>query len=65
MNCPNQVDGEPCNHRDICRDITYWQYLEDVIETEVAPNNGVDEIREIRDKSNLCTKSCHIQGSYY
>ena len=22
MNCPNQVDGEPCNHCDICRDIT-------------------------------------------
>lgn len=22
MNCPNQVNGEPCNHCDICRDIT-------------------------------------------
>ena len=48
MNCPNQVDGEPCNHCDICRDITNGS-LEDVIEIDAASNNGVDEIREIRD----------------
>lgn len=50
MNCPNQVDGEPCNQCDICRDITDGS-LEDVIEIDAASNNGVDEIREIRDKS--------------
>ena len=50
MNCPNQVDGEPCNHCDICRDITNGS-LEEVIEIDAASNNGVDEIREIRDKS--------------
>ena len=50
MNCPNQVDGEPCNHCDICREITNGS-LEDVIEIDAASNNGVDEIREIRDKS--------------
>ena len=50
MNRPNQVDGEPCNHCDICRDITNGS-LEDVIEIDAASNNGVDEIREIRDKS--------------
>lgn len=50
MNCPNQVNGEPCNHCDICRDITN-DSLEDVIEIDAASNNGVDEIREIRDKS--------------
>lgn len=50
MNCPNQVDGEPCNQCDICRDITNGS-LEDVIEIDAASNNGVDEIREIRDKS--------------
>lgn len=50
MNCPNQVNGEPCNHCDICRDITNGS-LEDVIEIDAASNNGVDEIREIRDKS--------------
>ncbi|HEL1201072.1 TPA: DNA polymerase III subunit gamma/tau [Streptococcus equi subsp. zooepidemicus] len=50
MNCPNQVKGEPCNHCDICRDITTGS-LEDVIEIDAASNNGVDEIRDIRDKS--------------
>ncbi|HFH9506405.1 TPA: DNA polymerase III subunit gamma/tau [Streptococcus pyogenes] len=50
MNCPNQVDGEPCNQCDICRDITNGS-LEEVIEIDAASNNGVDEIRDIRDKS--------------
>lgn len=50
MNCPNQVDGEPCNQCDICRDITKGS-LDDVIEIDAASNNGVDEIRDIRDKS--------------
>lgn len=50
MNCPNQVDGEPCNQCDICQDITKGN-LEDVIEIDAASNNGVDEIRDIRDKS--------------
>ncbi|ERJ74625.1 DNA polymerase III subunit gamma/tau [Streptococcus sobrinus] len=50
MNCPNQVKGEPCNQCDICQDITEGS-LEDVIEIDAASNNGVDEIREIRDKS--------------
>ncbi|HFU4085210.1 TPA: DNA polymerase III subunit gamma/tau [Streptococcus suis] len=50
MNCPNQVDGEPCNDCYICQAITEGS-LEDVIEIDAASNNGVDEIRDIRDKS--------------
>ena len=50
MNCPNQVGGEPCNDCYICRAITEGS-LEDVIEIDAASNNGVDEIRDIRDKS--------------
>ena len=50
MNCPNQVDGEPCNNCYICQAVTEGS-LEDVIEMDAASNNGVDEIREIRDKS--------------
>lgn len=50
MNCPNQVNGEPCNDCYICQAITDGS-LEDVIEIDAASNNGVDEIREIRDKS--------------
>lgn len=50
MNCPNQVNGEPCNNCYICESITNGS-LEDVIEIDAASNNGVDEIRDIRDKS--------------
>ena len=50
MNCPHQVGGEPCNDCYICRAITEGS-LEDVIEIDAASNNGVDEIRDIRDKS--------------
>lgn len=50
MNCPHQVSGEPCNDCYICQAITEGS-LEDVIEIDAASNNGVDEIRDIRDKS--------------
>ena len=50
MNCPNQVGGEPCNNCYICQAVTEGS-LEDVIEMDAASNNGVDEIRDIRDKS--------------
>ena len=50
MNCPNQVAGEPCNKCYICQAVTDGS-LEDVIEMDAASNNGVDEIRDIRDKS--------------
>ena len=50
MNRPNQQGGEPCNEGDIGEAITNGS-LEDVIEIDAASNNGVDEIRDIRDKS--------------
>ncbi|WEV60928.1 DNA polymerase III subunit gamma/tau [Streptococcaceae bacterium ESL0729] len=50
INCPHQVDGEPCNECFICQSISKGN-LDDVIELDAASNNGVDEIREIRDKS--------------
>ncbi|NQG96926.1 DNA polymerase III subunit gamma/tau [Streptococcus suis] len=50
VNCPNQEAGEPCNDCYICQAITEGS-LEDVIEIDAASNNGVDEIRDIRDKS--------------
>lgn len=49
INCPNQKDGEPCNECDTCRDITEGR-LNDVIEIDAASNNGVDEIRDLREK---------------
>ncbi len=49
LNCPNQVNGDPCNECEICRAITAGR-LNDVIEIDAASNNGVEEIRDIRDK---------------
>lgn len=50
INCPNQADGEPCNDCEICQAITEGR-LNDVIEIDAASNNGVEEIRDIRDKA--------------
>ena len=49
INCPNNQDGEPCNDCDICKGITEGR-LNDVIEIDAASNNGVEEIRDIREK---------------
>jgi len=49
INCTNSTDGEPCNECAICKGITQGTNS-DVIETDAASNNGVDEIRNIRDK---------------
>ncbi|OJG46995.1 DNA polymerase III, subunit gamma and tau [Enterococcus hermanniensis] len=51
INCPNSVDGEPCNECEMCRSITDGRQ-EDVIEIDAASNNGVEEIRFIRDRAN-------------
>lgn len=48
INCPHQVDGNPCNECDICQAITSGQ-LSDVVEIDAASNNGVEEIRNLRD----------------
>ncbi|MTD41379.1 DNA polymerase III subunit gamma/tau [Erwinia sp. CPCC 100877] len=50
INCKHSVDGEPCNECETCRAITEGR-LNDVIEIDAASNNGVEEIRDIRDKA--------------
>ena len=60
MNCPNQVGGEPCNNCYICQAVTDGS-LEDVIEMDAASNNGVDEIRDIRDKSTYAPSIAHYK----
>ncbi|HEC2158984.1 DNA polymerase III subunit gamma/tau [Staphylococcus delphini] len=49
INCEVRDDGEPCNECASCKGITQG-YNSDVIEIDAASNNGVDEIRNIRDK---------------
>lgn len=50
INCKHSVDGEPCNQCETCVAITEGR-LNDVIEIDAASNNGVEEIRDIRDKA--------------
>ncbi|GGB10059.1 DNA polymerase III subunit gamma/tau [Macrococcus hajekii] len=49
INCTERYDGEPCNTCPSCISITNGSNS-DVIEIDAASNNGVDEIRNIRDK---------------
>ena len=56
INCPNLKDGEPCNECETCHSITQGQ-LNDVIEIDAASNNGVEEIRDIRDKAKYAPTS--------
>jgi len=49
VNCENSPTMEPCNDCAACKGITDGS-ISDVIEIDAASNNGVDEIRDIRDK---------------
>lgn len=49
INCRHSQDGEPCNECETCQAITEGR-LNDVIEIDAASNNGVEEIRDIREK---------------
>ncbi len=49
INCPNSIDGNPCNQCDVCLKIDRPGVM-DIIEIDGASNRGVDEIREIRER---------------
>ena len=49
VNCEHPVDGSPCNECATCRAIAAGSSL-NVIEIDAASNNGVDNIREIREE---------------
>jgi DNA polymerase-3 subunit gamma/tau len=49
VNCLNNHKGNPCNECEICKSILEETNM-DVIEMDAASNNGVDDIRELRDK---------------
>lgn len=59
LNCLNLQDGEPCNECENCKAADSGA-MPDIIEIDAASNNGVDEIREIRDK----VKYAPTQGKY-
>ena len=49
INCTNSATGEPCGECDACRQLSGENNL-DIVEIDAASNNGVDEIRDLRDK---------------
>lgn len=57
VNCLHPVDGEPCHECECCRGIEDGSIL-DVVEIDAASNNGVDNIRELRDEANFTPVSC-------
>ena len=50
VNCPNQKDGNPCGVCELCRGIDEGSVL-DVVEIDAASNNGVDDIRQLREEA--------------
>lgn len=52
INCENPNELAPCNNCVSCTQINFKQST-DIVEIDAASNNGVDEIREIRNKVNL------------
>ena len=50
VNCEDLVDGNPCGK---CYNCLNYLNSNDIVEIDAASNNGVDEIRELRDKINL------------
>ena len=59
LNCTNLQDGEPCNECANCIAADKGS-MTDIMEIDAASNNGVDEIREIRDK----VKYAPTEGKY-
>ncbi len=52
VNCLNPKDGEPCNECEICKEILEGS-LTDVVEMDAASNNGVEDVRAIREEVNF------------
>lgn len=50
VNCENLIDGNPCGK---CYNCINYMNSSDIVEIDAASNNGVDEIRELKDKINL------------
>jgi len=62
LNCPNLVDGNPCNECEICRNIAAGQDV-DVSEIDGASNRGIDDIRQLR--ANVNVKSMRTKYKMY
>lgn len=62
LNCPNVVEGVPCNNCEICQGISQGQDV-DVSEIDGASNRGIDDIRALR--ANVHVKSMRSKYKVY
>ncbi len=57
VNCLHPVQGDPCGECEICKGIDNGSIL-DVVEMDAASNNGVDDIRDLRDETAYTPSAC-------
>ena len=57
VNCLHPQNGDPCGECAVCRGIDDGSIL-DVVEMDAASNNGVDDIRDLRDETAYTPTSC-------
>ena len=60
VNCLHPHNGDPCGECEICRGIDNGSIL-DVVEMDAASNNGVDDIRDLRDETAYTPSACHYK----
>lgn len=52
VNCLHPVDGDPCGECEICHGVDSGSVM-DIVEIDAASNNGVDNIRSLREEANF------------
>ena len=57
VNCLHPVNGDPCGECEICKGIDNGSIL-DVVDMDAASNNGVDDIRDLRDETAYTPSAC-------
>ena len=60
VNCLHPQNGDPCGECEICKGIDNGSIL-DVVEMDAASNNGVDDIRGLRDETAYTPSACHYK----
>ena len=60
VNCLHPVNGDPCGECEICKGIDNGSLL-DVVEMDAASNNGVDDIRDLRDETAYTPSACRYK----
>ncbi len=60
VNCLHPQGGDPCGQCEICKGIDNGSLL-DVVEMDAASNNGVDDIRDLRDETAYTPSACQYK----